>query len=476
MLSRFLTSSFIAILAAVALSAPTATWASVGAPTNLTLRGGSPTEDATPTFSWSAVSGAYWYDYQIDSRVYDAISSSLTVTLAPLSEGHHTFRVRAHNYAGDVSSVTSMNFEIDRDYDNDEDEDEDEFVVPNVIPSSATEDESVTIKVTPYGDLDAEDCDLYVDGDYKGNMSQSGDTFQKSYTFSNDGTYSVYARCTNEDGDEVKGSTRTVTVYEEDESEDEDFVVPSVTPSSATEDEAVTIKVTPYGDLDADDCNLYVNGSNKGSMSQSGSTFQKSYTFTNDGSYTVYARCSDENGHEVSGSSRTITVYAEDDHDIDTNDAREGELIKTHCSAGAGVNDPCKAVYYWGEDGLRHAFPNEDVFYSWYEDFDNVIEISTSDMSDLRIGHNVTIKPGTSVVKFATSDDVYAVSEGGILHHYLTTSLLVGDYGSDWSTRDLVVISDVFFGNYTIGSVIDSSADYDPEETMDMVASIDDNF
>ena len=385
MFKRFLTSSFIAVMAVVALTSPATTWASIGAPTNLTIVGGTYNDDQTPTFTWSPVSDAYWYDYQIDTRVYDAISNVLTVTLNPLSEGQHTFRVRAHNFAGDISAVTSITFTIDADdYDNDNDDDNDsnpnDLVVPTVTPSSATEDESVTIKVSPYGDEDVDDCDLYVDGDYEGDMSQSGATFQRSYTFSNNGSYSVYARCTDEDGYEVKGSTRTVTVYNQDE------------------------------DI------------------------------------------------------------------IDSNDAREGELIKTSCTSGAGVNDPCKAVYYWGEDGLRHAFPNEDVFYSWYTDFDDVIEISTSDMSDLRIGHNVTIKPGTSVVKFATSDDVYAVSEGGILHHYVTTSLLVGDYGSDWSTRDLVVISDVFYGNYTIGSVIDSSSDYDPEQTIDMVTSIDDNF
>jgi hypothetical protein len=52
----------------------------------------------------------------------------------------------------------------------------------------------------------------------------------------------------------------------------------------------------------------------------------------------------------------------------------------------------------------------------------------------------------------------------------------VSDYGSDWSSHDLIVIPDVFFNNYSIGSVIDSSTDYDPEDAEDGVTSIDDNF
>lgn len=359
-----------------------------------------------------------------------------------------------------------------------QDDEEGDLYVPAVTPSTATEDEEVTLRVTPSGDYDVDFCTLYVNGANAGNMYQSGSSFEKDYTFSVDGSYTVYARCTDERDDTVSGTSRTITVYDEDDnhSNDGDFYVPAVTPSTATEDEAVTIRVTPEeGDYEVDSCSLYVNGSNVGSMSRSGSSFQKSYTFNNDGAYTVYARCTDEDDNTVSGTSRTITVYDEDE-DIDfDSDFETGDLIKTVCRT-SDVNDPCRAVYYYGEDGERHPFPNEDVYFSWYNDFDDVIEISDSDMSDIQMGDTVTLKPGTAVIKFATSNEIYAVSEGGVLHRYLSSSIISADYGSDWASADQVIMSDVFFSDYVIGDVISSSLDYDPEAAEESVTSIDDNF
>lgn len=337
---------------------PAFAYASVGAPVNLAIVGSKYTNDTTPTFTWSAGSGATWYEYRVDNGAYVGISNVFTQTIGPLSDGWHSFAVRAHNNNGEVSGEVSMIFEIDT--------------------------------VGP--------------------------------------------------------------------------VVPAVSPSTATEDEAVTFTVTPSGEAWTTACTLYVGGASAGAMTgDANGKYSKTYTFTNDGHYSVHATCTDGDGNTTVGTSRTVTVDEHDDDDV----AQEGDLIKTATSS---------AVYYYGEDGKRHAFPNEDVFYSWYDNFEDVITVSSSFMSGLTIGHNVTIKPGTTTVKFATSAAVYAVAEGGVLRHYLTPALVEADYGSDWSRYDLVVIPDVFFGNYTVGADIDSSTDYDPDDAEDGVTSIDDNF
>ncbi len=353
--------SALVILGVFVLSFPALSHASVGMPLNLSIVGGKYTNDTTPTFTWSAGTGATWYEYRVDNGTYVGLSNVFTTTLGTQANGWHSFDLRAHNNVGEVSAQTTLVYEID-----------------------------------------------------------------------------------------TAGPT-----------------VPSVSPSTATEDQAVTFTVTPSGEAWTTGCDLYVSGARVGAMTGSSTgKYSKSYTFANDGSYAVYANCTDGDGNSTVGSSRTVSVanvgtVANDD------EAEEGDLIKTSTSS---------SVYYWGDDGKRHAFPNENTYYSWYSDFDDVIVISTSLMSDLTIGENVTIKPGTAVVKFATSDDVYAIAEGGILRHYLTPSLVVSDYGSDWSSHDLIVIPDVFFNNYSIGSVIDSSSDYDPEDAEDGVTSIDDNF
>ncbi len=156
--------------------------------------------------------------------------------------------------------------------------------------------------------------------------------------------------------------------------------------------------------------------------------------------------------------------------------AAEGDVIKVTCTAEAAIDDSCRAVYYLGLDGERHAFPNEDVYLSWYENFDNVIDIDEAEMNDLALGKNVTLKPGVKVVKFQTDDAIYAVAEGGVLRHYLTPSLVAVDYGDDWAERDFVVMPDTFFNDYQVGEEIDSDTDYDPAEAERGVLSIDDNF
>ncbi len=344
-------------------------------------------------------------------------------------------------------------------------DDDETFSVPTVSPSTAIEDEEVTFSVTPTGTLDAETCKLYVSNAYVGTMSESNGTFRLDYTFNNDGSYSVYAYCEDEHGDWEKGTTRTVTVSHETEELD----VPAVTPSSTDEDVRTEFTVRPTSDHNITECWLYVDDSRVATMTEeSTNVFTAYYTFTSHGYYTVYAYCKDSSGDTDSGTKRTVTVY----HDNDSS-ANHGDLIKTPCTSGATSLDPCKAVYYYGEDGMRHVFPNEATYFTWYNDFDDVIEVSTSYMASLTIGKNVTVRPGSVLVQFESWDHVFAVESPHTLRHYLTPSLVQSDYGSDWGD-DLITLSDSLYGNYSLGNDIDSSSDYDASDEYYGVDTIDD--
>jgi hypothetical protein len=490
-------------------------------------------------------------------------------------DGTYTVYAKCMDGDGNATSGTTRTVTVSDIDDEDEDNDDETFVVPAVSPSSATEDESTTFTVTPYGTLDADRCDLYVNGSNVGTMSKnSSETFSRSYTFTNDGSYTVYAYCEDEDGDWTRGSSRTVTVDEEDDDNNDAPTVPAVSPSKATEDEEVTITVEPWSDERVSWCDLYVDGDNVGDMDrESDGTFSLDYTFKNDGSYTVYVTCTDASYDVTRGTSRTITVseededdtdgdldvptvspssadederteftvrpsgnynitdcwlyvdgtlvtdmdeestnvfvgdytfrnsgsysvyaYCQDSHDnaqigdkrtvhvsddnndddwSDDEDAERGTLIKTTCSAYATSQDPCRAVYYYGEDGMRHVFPNESVYFTWYNNFDDVEEVSENFMASLTIGRNVTYHPGSVLVKFQTSSSIYAVEAAHTLRRYTSSSLIASDYGSHWED-DVVTVPDSLFNNYTIGSIIDSSSDYDPDDEYDSVNDISD--
>lgn len=111
------------------------------------------------------------------------------------------------------------------------------------------------------------------------------------------------------------------------------------------------------------------------------------------------------------------------------------------------------AVYYYGSDMKRYVFPNEATFFSWFMDFSSVKVISDAELAAVQIGGNMTIRPGTKLVKITTDPKVYAVTKCGTLHWVESESVAVSLFGSNWARR-VVDVPDAFFVNYSVGSSI----------------------
>jgi len=133
-----------------------------------------------------------------------------------------------------------------------------------------------------------------------------------------------------------------------------------------------------------------------------------------------------------------------------------GSLIKL-----ADDGDPAttydSAVYVIGAEGARHAFPSETVFFSWFQDFSGVQVVSPETIASYPLGRNVTMRPGTNLVKLQTDPKTYAVYPGGVLRWIPTEDIALTLFGMDWV--DLVVdVADVFFGNYAVGEDLNASS------------------
>ncbi|MFA4845239.1 MAG: YCF48-related protein [Patescibacteria group bacterium] len=264
--------------------------------------------------------------------------------------------------------------------------------------------------------------------------------------------------------------------------------VSTLSPTTATVNASTTFSVTATDVVGVEGCTLYVNGSAVGSMTASGSTYSRSHTFSSTGTQSGnYALCTDEAGNSTSGTSVTVTVSTaastesteettSEETTMTDGQAQEGDLIKMACEAGALVNDPCTAVYYYAaQDGKRHAFTNEKVYFTWYDDFDDVKTVSRSFMASLSLGRNVTYHPGTKMVKFQTVNTVYAVSAGSVLRAIASEDLAEDLYGEDWN-KQIDDISDAFYSNYDFGTDIDEVSDYDPVQEEDSVDTIDEDL
>ena len=71
------------------------------------------------------------------------------------------------------------------------------------------------------------------------------------------------------------------------------------------------------------------------------------------------------------------------------------------------------------------------------------------------LGKNVSMRPGTYLVKLTTDPKTYAVEEGGVLRWIKQEYVAIQLFGENWATR-VRDVPDVFFSNYTKGKDIDA--------------------
>ena len=225
--------------------------------------------------------------------------------------------------------------------------------------------------------------------------------------------------------------------------------------------------------------------------------WEATYTFVTERSAnSIRAVCLDSLGNETKGKSKIIEVseapsettqeVSEVDVDVPAEvDATEWSsstvilaspvLVKTVCPGGEDVNHRCRAVYFLDNNGYRHAFPNEKVYFTWYTDWTNIHLVSDSVMSSFPLGLNVTYHPGKKMVKFVTAHTVYAVAQYGTLRPIASEDVAVGLYGENWN-QQIDDISDVFYGNYEMGEAVITVSDFDKDGELNSVTSINDNF
>ena len=114
-------------------------------------------------------------------------------------------------------------------------------------------------------------------------------------------------------------------------------------------------------------------------------------------------------------------------------------------------------VYYYGSDGKRYAFPNQNTYFSWYSDFSGVQTISDSELAAIPLGGNIMQRPGSFWVKIQSDPKTYAVSSNGVLNWIETEDVATGLAGANWN-HFINDVPDVFFADYTVGAPLSSAA------------------
>jgi len=129
------------------------------------------------------------------------------------------------------------------------------------------------------------------------------------------------------------------------------------------------------------------------------------------------------------------------------------------------------SVYYYAENGKRYVFPNEKTYFTWYENFDDIVTISDAELGSIMIGGNVTYRPGYKMLKITTSPKTYAVEGGGVIRWVKTQEAAETLFGTNWNNQ-IDDVPDAFFTNYREGESIEFASDYDRDHQLTLYPTI----
>lgn len=426
----------------------------------LSLTGGSPTSDATPTFTWNAAldgeTGIDSYSASIDPGGYVNIGNVLTFTASSnLSDGTHVFSLWANDKAGNRSQ-TDLSFVVDTT----------PPAVGTISPQNATAGQAVTLSASATDADGITSCDLSVGGVPQGGMSVANNQATFVYTFQSAGTYSASATCRDKAGISATGIPVTITVAAAALQIDTtpaalaSTVVASVNsiPADNTSISSITVTVKNSAGTALPNKNVSLASSRPGSdsVSVAGSQITNAQGQV---MFTVRSGIAGTSIYTASADGVTLGQVSVGFSQVNSQTTITPRLIKLACVGAVRADDPCKAVYFLGTDGKRHAFPNEKVYFTWYVNFDGVEIVTPAAMASISLGKNVVYRPGVRMVKFTTLNKVYAVTKGGALRWVTSEDVARSLYGAAWNKK-IDDISDVFYLDYTFGADVIATSDF----------------
>lgn len=106
-------------------------------------------------------------------------------------------------------------------------------------------------------------------------------------------------------------------------------------------------------------------------------------------------------------------------------------------------------IYYLNEEKERVVFPDEQTYFTWYDDFSSLKHIPREVLESYPLsGRNATIRPGTKLITIPSSSQVWAVGSPNILYWMAGGEEQVREFfGEDWASR-VVDLPEYYFANY----------------------------
>lgn len=436
------------------------------APTQVTKT--TPDSDNTPTFTWTAATdntGVANYLVRVDSETETIFSPTVfsytRSSSVALSNGSHSFSVRAKDAAGNSSGTTILNFTINS-TSQPVTSDTTAPSVSSVTPTTAVATYSQSFTVSYSDTVGVTSCNLYVDSTDQGPMILAGATSgsaSRTYSFSNITSHTLQARCSDAAGNVGLGSLTTVSVSSAPVSP-ADITAPSTPPGlqkiSNESDATPTFTWNATGDNVG--VTSYLIQIDNGSLIDNGGS--TSYTIPSNlsnGSHSFKVLAKDAAGNTSPTSSFTFTV-----------NVGSAAVSCPLTMQKAYKSSASKAVYYITTDCAKRPFKNGPSFFTYFDSWSEVItttqtilnSIANDQLGFTPAGPKYDPKYG-ALVKIVTDPKVYLLL--GTEKYWIISESVFTGLKYDWKW-----IEDVDPGlldKYSIGSEI-TYTDHHPNYTI----------
>jgi len=115
------------------------------------------------------------------------------------------------------------------------------------------------------------------------------------------------------------------------------------------------------------------------------------------------------------------------------------------------------AVYFIGNEGQKHVFPDNKTYLSWYKNFDQVIQVNNATLDNYPDGKPMPYRAGTKLITHINTAKVYAIEPNGVLRWIPSEEIAINLYGNNWQNRVQDLTPGFFSAIYSVGQELSDS-------------------
>ena len=116
-------------------------------------------------------------------------------------------------------------------------------------------------------------------------------------------------------------------------------------------------------------------------------------------------------------------------------------------------------IYYIASDNKRYVFTSDDVYLSWYENFNSIKLTSPEELSAYPLSGAITHRPDVHILEIESLNEIYIVENASTLRKIVSTDIANELFGENWR-QYIIQVNVALLAHYQMGPDIVTPSDY----------------